>query len=108
MADSGQLTTLRQDGGLGILIRQLVGLDRQAAKRAFTSFIDRHRLTADQTEFLNLVIDYLTDRGVMDPRSLYESPSTDLHSMGVEGLFDSGAVAELIAVLGDVRSRAAA
>ena len=72
VADPGQLLTLRKDGGLGLLIRQLVGLDRQAAKRAFVSFIDRHNLTANQTEFLNLVIDYLTDRGVMEPLPLRE------------------------------------
>ena len=32
--------TVKQDGGLGLFIRSLVGLDRAAAKRAFSGFID--------------------------------------------------------------------
>ena len=32
------------------------------------------RLSANQLQFLDLVIDYLTARGVMDPSLLYESP----------------------------------
>jgi hypothetical protein len=37
-------------------------------------------------EFLDLVIDHLTARGVMDPSLLYESPFTDFDSKGVEGV----------------------
>jgi hypothetical protein len=42
----------------------------EAAKYAFAEFIDRRNLNADQPEFLKMVIDDLTERGVMDPRSL--------------------------------------
>ena len=108
VADADQLKTLRKDGGLGVLIRSFAGLDREAAKRAFAAFIDKHKLTADQTEFVNMVIDYLTERGVMDPRSLYESPFTDVDSMGVEGVFDSAEVVELITIIEEVKKRAAA
>ena len=55
--------TLQADGGLPRFVRALVGLDREAAKHAFTEFLDGRRLTADQLEFLDLVIDHLTARG---------------------------------------------
>lgn len=55
-----------------------------------------------------MVINYLTERGVMDPRLLYESPFTDFDAMGVEGVFDNVGVSELISILEEVRQRAAA
>jgi type I restriction enzyme R subunit len=108
VTDAEQIATLREEGGLGVLIRSLVGLDREAAKRAFAAFIEKHKMNADQCEFLNMIIDYLTERGVMDPRSLYESPFTDVNSLGVEGVFESAAVVELITIIEDVKNRAAA
>lgn len=108
IADAGQIAALEADGGLGVLVRSMVGLDREAAKRAFAVFIEKHSLTANQTEFVNMVIDYLTERGVMDPRRLYESPFTDLDSLGVEGVFGSAEVVELISIIEDFRKRTAA
>jgi type I restriction enzyme R subunit len=55
-----------------------------------------------------MVIDYLTERGVMDPRSLYKSPFTDVDSLGIEGVFESAEVIELIGSIEDFRRRAAA
>lgn len=55
-----------------------------------------------------MVIDYLTERGVMDPRLLYESPFTDFDVMGIEGVFENADVVELIGILEEVRRRAAA
>ena len=55
-----------------------------------------------------MVIDYLTERGIMDPRSLYESPFTDLDSMGLEGVFGSAEVVELLSIIEDVEKRATA
>ena len=65
-------------------------------------------MTEHQLEFLNMMIDHLTERGVMDPRLLYESPLTDLDPLGVAGVFKEGEVVELIQILRDVQGRAAA
>ena len=108
VAEVNQIDKLRNDGGLGLLIRSMVGLDREAAKQAFNTFTEKHKLNADQIEFLNMAIDYLTERGVMDPRTLYESPFTDLDYMGVEGIFDSAEVVELIEIIEDFRRKTAA
>lgn len=43
------------------------------------------KLTADQVEFVDMMIEHLTERGVMAPSLLYESPFTDLNMRGVRG-----------------------
>lgn len=108
VAELADLEKLKAEVGLGVFIRSLIGLDREAAKRAFDSFQSSRTLSADQIEFLNMIIDYLTERGIMDPRLLYESPFTDLDAMGVEGVFETADVVELIGILEEVRKRAAA
>lgn len=108
VAEREDLDRVKADGGLGIFIRSLVGLDREAAKHAFDGFQAARTLSSSQIEFLNLVIDYLTERGLMEPRLLYESPFTDLDALGVEGVFDSASVIELIGILDEVKKRAAA
>ncbi len=108
VAEPDDLERLEAGGGLGIFVRSLVGLDREAAKQAFDGFQAEKTLSASQIEFLNMVIDYLTERGVMDPRLLYERPFTDRNSLGVEGVFGTADVVELVGILEEVRRRAAA
>ena len=103
-----EIERIRGEGGLGLFVRSLVGLDRTAAKRAFDAFIGGRKLSAHQHEFVNMMIEYLTALGVMDPRLLYESPFTDLDPLGVAGVFGDGEVVELIQILREVQSRAAA
>jgi type I restriction enzyme R subunit len=55
-----------------------------------------------------MMIDYLTQHGVMDPGLLYESPFTDLNSLGVEGVFQQAEVVELVRILEDVEKHAVA
>lgn len=40
--------TAEEEGGLGLFIRSLIGLDRAAAKGAFSRFLQSRTLTADQ------------------------------------------------------------
>jgi type I restriction enzyme R subunit len=85
-----------------------VGLERESAKRAFDSFLTGKTLTSHQVEFLNMVIDYLTERGAMDPKLLYESPFTDIDPMGISGVFQAQEVEQVVTILEEVRRRAAA
>jgi hypothetical protein len=64
-------------------------------------------LRGNQIEFINLIIDHLTERGAMDPRRLYESPFTDFDDQGVSGVFPQADVQQIVQV-NDVRERAAA
>jgi type I restriction enzyme R subunit len=97
-----------QSHGLGVFIRSLVGLDHETAKQAFSQFISGTAVTANQIEFINLVVDYLTENGVMEPDRLYESPFTDINPLGPEGVFPSAKVDQMVQVLAEIRKSAAA
>jgi type I restriction enzyme R subunit len=94
--------------GLGIFIRSLVGLDREAAKQAFSAFITGTTVKPNQIEFVDLIVRYLTENGVMEVDRLYESPFTDISPQGPEGVFPSARVDEMVRVLIEIIHRAAA
>jgi type I restriction enzyme R subunit len=94
--------------GLGLFVRSLVGLDREAAKKALAGFMQGKALSANQIEFVNLIVDHLTEHGLMNAGLLYESPFTDLSPHGPDGVFGSAEVDELIGVLSQVREHAVA
>ena len=102
-----QVERIRAEGGLGLFVRSLVGLDREAAKSAFAKFLLDKNVTANQIEFLNMIVDHLTERAAVDPRLLYESPFTDIDPMGVEGVFGRQA-GEVVSILDEIKRRAAA
>jgi type I restriction enzyme R subunit len=94
--------------GLGLFVRSLVGLDRGAAKDAFAVFLSGKTLTANQIEFVNMIVDHLTENGAMDPVLLYSSPYTDFSPRGVDGVFGAPEAAEIVSILRSVSKTAAA
>ncbi len=68
-------------------VRSLVGMDRGAAQAAFSGFLADRSLTPPQIRFIELVIDQLTARGVMEASALYESPFSGLNAGGPEAVF---------------------
>ena len=68
-------------------VRSMVGMDRTAAQAAFSKFLNDRSLNASQIRFIEMVIDQLTSRGVMEPAALYEAPFSSLHAGGPEELF---------------------
>ncbi len=94
--------------GFHLFLRSLTGMDRATAKAAMDRFLFGKRPTASQTEFINQIVDHLADQGYIHPERLYESPFTDIHASGVEGVFPSAQVDELLSVLKSLRVSAAA
>ena len=85
--------------GFGRFIRSLIGLDRQAATAAFAEFLDGKTATADQIQFIQLVINYLTRHGSMSPDLLFEPPFTDNAPKGIGSVFDNDRSRAVIAVI---------
>ncbi len=112
LAESGvgapeEIKQAAEDGrGLGPFVRSLIGLEREAAKEAMAGFIAGRTLSANQLEFINLVVDHLTAHGAMPAARLYESPFTDLSPRGPEGLFAEADVVRLFATIEAVEARA--
>lgn len=92
--------------GLGLFIRSLVGLEREAAQQALAGFLEGRTLTANQVEFVGLVLSGLTENGVLLPARLYESPFTDVAAEGPEAIFGADDVDALVVALDRVRDAA--
>ncbi len=71
---------------MGQFVRSIVGLDREAAKRAFGPFLSNANFSGAQIDFLNHVIDYLSQNGTIKTKQLYGAPFTN-HPDGIEGVF---------------------
>lgn len=95
-----------QSHGLGLFIRSIVGLDREAALEAFAHYLDGSRFTANQVHFINLIVDELTANGVVEAARLYESPYIDYAATGPESMFTEADVDNIIDILNTVRANA--
>lgn len=84
---------------LPAFVRSLVGLDREAAAAAFSSLVEAGTATASQLQFIEEIVQHLTEHGAMPPARLYASPFTDIHTHGPEGVFDPAKVALLFEAL---------
>ena len=84
---------------LKLFIRQLVGLDRNTAKQAFAQYLEGSTFNANQIRFVETIIDYLTQNGVMDAGLLYEAPFTDLHYEGLDGVFKADDADQIISIV---------
>ena len=94
--------------GFGRFVRSLVGLDRAAVTEAFGDFVSNGNASAAQLEFVGMVIEHLTDQGMMDPSLLYERPFIDVAPTGPEQVFDEASVERLIRVISQLSDSAAA
>ena len=108
VSDTEALEALHTEEPLGVFLRRLIGLDRIAAKRAFSAFTSAHQLNPDQSEFIDMIIDHLTDSGIVDPRAFYESPFSDIDDLGISGIFENDHAAEIIRIVKRVNDAAVA
>jgi len=67
---------------LGEFVREIVGLDMNAAKEAFADYLNGVTLDSRQTYFVNQIVEYIVHNGLMKDLSvLQESPFTDQGSI---------------------------
>lgn len=63
------------------LVRQIVGLDQQAANEAFSEFLNEEKLNVNQIKFVKLIIDYVVKNGTLEKKVLQEDPFRSLGSV---------------------------
>jgi type I restriction enzyme R subunit len=80
------------EGGLGVFIRSLVGLERSAVEDAFAEFLADTAYSAEQIDFVHLIIENLTYNGVMPVDLLWSPPFTDDAPGGPDDVFDTAGV----------------
>ena len=85
---------------LGEFVREIVGLDMNAAKEAFSAYLSGTNMDSRQIYFVNQIIEYIVHNGMLKDLSvLQESPFTDQGSivdiftdlsvwMGIRGVID--------------------
>ena len=85
---------------LGDFVREIVGLDMNAAKEAFSAYLSDTNMDSRQIYFVNQIIEYIVHNGMLKELSvLQESPFTDQGSivdiftdlsvwMGIRGVID--------------------
>ncbi|MBQ7120043.1 MAG: DEAD/DEAH box helicase family protein [Oscillospiraceae bacterium] len=67
---------------LGEFVREIVGLDMNAAKEAFSEFLNNTNLDSRQIYFVNQIVEYIVHNGMMKDLSvLQEPPFTDKGSV---------------------------
>ncbi len=67
---------------LGEFVREIVGLDMNAAKEAFSEFLNETNMDSRQIYFVNQIVEYIVHNGLMKDFSvLQESPFTDKGSV---------------------------
>lgn len=67
---------------LGEFVREIVGLDMNAAKEAFSEFLNETNIDSRQIYFVNQIVEYIVHNGMMKDFSvLQESPFTDKGSV---------------------------
>lgn len=67
---------------LGEFVREIVGLDMNAAKEAFSEFLNDTNLNSRQIYFVNQIVEYIVHNGMMKDLSvLQETPFTDKGSV---------------------------
>ena len=67
---------------LGEFVREIVGLDMNAAKEAFAQYLDESVLDSRQIYFVNQIVEYIVHNGMMkDLTVLQDTPFTDQGSV---------------------------
>jgi type I restriction enzyme R subunit len=85
---------------LHLTLLELVGMEPEKVEAHFTAFLHNHpRLTAKQVTFMNLLKNYLAKHGTITIEKLYQVPFTSLSHEGIDGVFSTDDVGELVGVL---------
>lgn len=72
---------------LEVILRSIVGMDIEVVKEKFAAFQSKYRLEPMQSHFLTTLQRIISKHGAIKVAQLYDSPFTDLHANGLDGVF---------------------
>lgn len=85
-------------------IKHILGIElletfTETVTRAFDEFVKNHSyLTSRQLQFLDLLKNYVLEKGEITKRNLIESPFTMLHPEGIRGIFYQKEIDEILSL----------
>ena len=59
---------------MGELVREIVGMDMNAAKEAFSKYLNNANLDSRQIYFINQIVEYIVQNGLMKDLSVLQEP----------------------------------
>ena len=93
---------------LGEFVREIVGLDMNAAKEAFSAYLEDTSLDSRQIYFVNQIVEYIVHNGTMKDLSvLQEPPFTDMGRI-VEVFTDGSVWLGIKKIIDQINANAAA
>ena len=94
---------------VGMLVREIVGMDQQAVNEAFSEFISDARLNSKQIDFVKMIVDYIVKNGnIVDVKATFSNQPFRDFGGGVGNLFryNKLAVQKIMSTLTDIRRNA--
>ena len=85
-------------------IKHILGIEQlesfaETVTKAFDDFISKHSyLTSRQLQFLDLLKNFVLEKGELTKRNLIESPFTMLHPEGIRGIFNQKEIDEILSL----------
>lgn len=83
-------------------IKHILGIEilesfPETVSKAFDDFISKHSyLTSRQLQFMDLLRNYILEKGDLQKRNLIESPFTLIHPQGIRGVFSAPEIEEIL------------
>ncbi|HMZ05478.1 MAG TPA: DEAD/DEAH box helicase family protein [bacterium] len=85
-------------------IKHILGIEQletfaETVTKAFDDFVSKHSyLTSRQIQFLDLLKNFVLEKGDVSKRNLIESPFTMLHPEGIRGIFNQKEIDEILSL----------
>lgn len=79
-------------------------MDVNAAKGAFSEFMNKGNIIADQITFIYNIIDFLSVNGTIDNNMLFEPPFTDINDQGLIGVFKEDEAGKINSIITQINN----
>ena len=95
---------------LGVFIRSVVGISKEALNKAFADFISTGNLSANQMTFVRTIIEYMSKNGTVAKSALFDQPPfNQQYDDGIMGMFSNeGDVMKIINIIDYINGNATA